>query len=308
MSDIIPQKVMGHFAIRTIDDLSRLSAMLAKSGFFSDTKEAAQCGVKVLAGLELGFPTIASMCGIHIINGKPTLGAHLMAAAVKRSGKYNYRVTQHDNNGCVIAFSENGEIVGERSFTKQDAVAAGALDGKNAHTWKKFPRNMMFARAMSNGVRWYCPDIFTGTVVYTPDELDEATDEEGNLVKSVSEPVSVQATVVEPTTPQPNGNGHPHNERVRGVRTLLGIEGKAVLEWLKTEMLVNSPAELETIQVDELVQWMGVQWAVKQGMQHNHATNSFNKHIPAIILEGYTEADAIGLWMQHVQQQAEQKQ
>ena len=124
-------------------------------------KEAAQCGVKVLAGLELGFPTIASMCGIHIINGKPTLGAHLMAAAVKRSGKYNYRVTQLDNNGCTIAFSENGETIGESSFTKQDAVAAGALDGKNAHTWKKFPRNMMFARAMSNGVRWYCPDIFT---------------------------------------------------------------------------------------------------------------------------------------------------
>ena len=292
MSDIVPQKVMGHFAIRTIDDLSRLSAMLAKSGYFSDSREAAQCGVKVLAGLELGFPTIASMCGIHIINGKPTLGAHLMAAAVKRSGKYNYRVTQHDNNGCTLAFYENGEVIGESSFTKQDAAAAGALDGKNAHTWKKFPRNMMFARAMSNGVRWYCPDIFTGSVVYTPDELDEATDEEGNLVQSVS----VQATVVEPTTPQPttNGNGHPHNKRVKKIRKLLGIDGKTVLEWLQTEMLVTSPAELETTQVDELVQWMGVQWAAKQGMQHNHATNSFNKHIPAIIQEGYIEVDAIG--------------
>ncbi len=69
----------------------------------------------------------------------------------------------------------------------------------------------------------------------------------------------------------------------------------------------RTPAELETIQVDELVQWMGVQWAVKQGVQHNHAENSFRKHIPAIILEGYTEVDAIGLWMEHVQQQAEQK-
>ena len=306
MTDIIPsQKVMGHFAIRTIDDLSRLSAMLAKSGYFSDSREAAQCGVKVLAGLELGFPTIASMCGIHIINGKPTLGAHLMAAAVKRSGKYNYRVTQHDNNGCIIAFYENGEIVGESSFTKQDAVAAGALDGKNAHTWKKFPRNMMFARAMSNGVRWYCPDIFTGSVVYTPDELDEATDEEGNLVKSVSEPVSVQATVVEPPqekAPQPT-TVNPHNERVKKIRTLLGIDGKAVLEWLKTEMLVKTPAELETIQVDELVQWMAVQWAAKQGMQHNHATNSFNKHLPAMTAQGYEELEAFKQWMNHVQQQ-----
>ena len=308
MSDIIQQQVLGHFAIRTIDDLSRLSAMLAKSGYFSDSKEAAQCGVKVLAGLELGFPTIASMCGIHIINGKPTLGAHLMAAAVKRSGKYNYRVTRHDNDGCTIAFYENGEVIGSSSFTREDAIAAGALDGKNAHTWKKFPRNMMFARAMSNGVRWYCPDIFTGSVVYTPDELDEATDEEGNLVQSISVPATVVESPVE-TAPQPttNGNGHPHNERVRSVRTLLGIEAKAVLEWLKTEMLVSSPAELETIQVDELVQWMALQWAEKQGMQHNHATDTFNKYVPTMISQGYTEVDAIGLWMQHIQQQLVQR-
>ena len=124
--------------------------------------------------------------------------------------------------------------------------------------------------------------------------------------------VSVPATVVEPpqeTTPQPatNGNSNPHNERVKQIRTLLGIDGKAVLEWLKTEMLVKTPAELETKQVDELIQWMVLQWALRLGMQHNHALNSFNKHIPAIILEGYTEVDALKLWMQHVQQQAEQK-
>lgn len=108
-----------------------------------------------------------------------------------------------------------------------------------------------------------------------------------------------------PSTPASNGN--PHNERVKQIRTLLGIEGKAVLEWLKTEMLVNSPAELETQQVDELVQWMALQWALRSGMQHNHALNSFNKHVLRMIAQGYTEVDAIGLWMQHVQQQSIEK-
>ena len=114
-------------------------------------------------------------------------------------------------------------------------------------------------------------------------------------------------TTVSTTASVPATNGNPHNERVRGVRTLLGIEGKAVLEWLKTEMLVNSPAELDLDQVDELIESMAIQWAVKQGMQHNHALNSFLKHIPAIIQEGYTEVDALKLWMEHVQQQAAQK-
>ncbi len=69
MSDTIPaqQQITGGLAIRNMDDLSRLSVMLAKSNFFSDSKEAAQCGVKILAGLEMGFGAIASMAGIYII-------------------------------------------------------------------------------------------------------------------------------------------------------------------------------------------------------------------------------------------------
>ena len=304
MSDIVPaQQVMGRFSIRTIDDLSRLSVMLAKSGFFSDTKEAAQCGVKVLAGLELGFPAIASMTGIHIINGKPSIGANLMAAAIKRSDKYNYRITRHDNDGCTIVFYENGEVVGESTFTREDAAVAGALEGKNAHTWKKFPRNMLFSRAMSNGFRWHCPDLFTGAVVYTPDELDLATDEEGNLVKTTPS-VPTPATVVEPQiTKNGNGNDNPHNERVRGVRTLLGVDSKIVLEWLKTEKLVNSPAELEPSQVDEVIAWISVFWAIKQGVHHVHATNSFRKHVPTMMQAGFEELEAIRQWMEHVQQQ-----
>jgi len=46
----------------------------------------------------------ASMTGIYIIKGKPAIGANPMAAAVKRSGKYNYRVIEHTDQSCKIAF------------------------------------------------------------------------------------------------------------------------------------------------------------------------------------------------------------
>jgi hypothetical protein len=29
---------------------------------------------------------------------------------------------------------------------------------------------MLYARALSNGAKWYCPDVFGGPI-YTPDEL-----------------------------------------------------------------------------------------------------------------------------------------
>ena len=98
-------------------------------------------------------------------------------------------------------------------------------------------------------------------------------------------------------------NSNSHNERVRGVRTLLGVDSKTVLEWLKTNKLVSSPAELDQVDVDDLILWMGMRWAEKQGFQYTHAANSFKKHVPTMIAQGYEELEAIKQWMQHVQQQ-----
>jgi len=43
-----------------------------------------------------------------------------------------------------------------------------------------------------------------------------------------------------------------------------------------------------------LTNWYsGWQWAAKQGMQHNHAENSFRKHVGAMVQQGYEEVEAI---------------
>jgi hypothetical protein len=109
------------------------------------------------------------MTGIHIIQGRPAIGADLMAKAVKRSGRYNYRVTELTDEACSIEFFEKAaeawQPIGTSRFTKQDATKAKT---KNLDA---FPRNMLFARAMSNGVKWYCPDAL-GLTTYTPEELE----------------------------------------------------------------------------------------------------------------------------------------
>lgn len=186
-------KADARHLVKSIDDLTRVSNILAASGYFTDARDAAQCGVKVLAGLEMGIGAFASMSGIHVIKGKPSIGAGLMAAAVKRSGKYNYRVTRHTNAECVIDFFERGEPCGTSSFTLDDAKAAGLAGSDN---WRKAPRNMLFARALSNGVRWYCPDVFD-TSTYVPEELGVDVDEEGNVLNT--NPMPVQSTVQQPT-------------------------------------------------------------------------------------------------------------
>jgi hypothetical protein len=145
-----------------------LGEVLTRSGLFSDVRDAAQAVVKILAGRELGVGPVASMAGLNVIKGRVTLSAHLMAALIRRSRRYDFRVQRLDDQGCEIEYRMGKEVIGLSSFTIDDARKAGLASGDN---WRKYPRNMLFARAMSNGARWYCPDVFGGPV-YTPEELD----------------------------------------------------------------------------------------------------------------------------------------
>lgn len=149
----------------SFSDIMTIGKAFAESGMFADVKSAAQAVVKITAGAEMGIPPFASMSGIHIIQGKPTIGAGLLAAMVKGSGKYSYNVLKHDEKVCSIDFTEDGKVIGNSTFTIEDAKKAQT---KNL---EKFPKNMLFARAMSNGVKWFTPDLFAGPV-YVPGEIE----------------------------------------------------------------------------------------------------------------------------------------
>ena len=156
--------------IKSSADAISIGETFYKSGMFSDIKSAQQAVVKIMAGAEMGISPFQAMSGIHIIQGKPTIGAGLMASRVKASGKYNYKVTEMTDKVCTIDFTEAGQPIGTSTFTIEDAKKAGT---KNID---RFPRNMLFARAMSNGVRWFCPDIYEGPV-YVPEEMQEVTED-----------------------------------------------------------------------------------------------------------------------------------
>lgn len=175
----------------SFEDLRQLGNVLVRSGFFQDSGDEAKAIIKVLAGREMGVGAIEAMTGINIIKGRVALSANLIAAQIKRHPRYDYRVVRIDDEACVIDFYQDGERVGTSEFTAADAKRAN-LGGDN---WQKYRRNMLFARAISNGAKWYCPDAFAGPT-YTPDELGAEVDgETGEIVQST-------AVVVE-DTPKP---------------------------------------------------------------------------------------------------------
>lgn len=155
-----------------------LAEAFARSGFFKDASDSSKAVVKILAGRELGIPPVAAMTSIYIVEGKVSLSANLLASLVKRHPLYDYHVDEQTAERCEITFYEDGAELGQSIFTMEDAKLAG-VSGK--FNWTHYPRNMLFARAMSNGVKWFCPDVTSGAPVYTPDEMGQAENEDGTL-------------------------------------------------------------------------------------------------------------------------------
>jgi len=155
---------------RELQESMSLGDVFVKSGMFPDLKSQAQAVVKILAGRELGLSPLQSMTDIYMVNGKVALQAKLIASLIKKSGKYDYHIDKLDDQECVISFFQNNgkmEKIGESIFSIKDAARAGIV---NKESWKNYPRNMLFSRAVSNGARLYCADVITA---YTPEEVED---------------------------------------------------------------------------------------------------------------------------------------
>jgi hypothetical protein len=175
-SDVIPQ-TLNLTKLNNLKQITFIGKMMAQSGMFSDLqRDPAKAIVKIIAGQEMGIPPVEACRGLDIIQGQVAIGAGLMASKIKASDKYDYKVLKWDNEACLIHFFERNpetgkmEFAGPSEFTMADARAAALATKDN---WRKWPRNMLFSRAMSNGQSIYAPDIFQVGKVYTPEELDD---------------------------------------------------------------------------------------------------------------------------------------
>lgn len=196
MSNELATRTAG-VQISTMDELARVADMFAKSGLFRDTADAAQAGVKIMAGQAWGIDAFSSMVGIALIQGKPVIGAGIMAAKVKGHPKYDFIVNRLDNEACEIEFFQGDRSLGVSSFTLEDAKQAGYASKQN---YRQTPRNMLFARALSNGVRWFTPDVFSSSV-YTPEDFNQDGDVTDVQVKP-SRPEKPEKPALEAPAPE----------------------------------------------------------------------------------------------------------
>jgi hypothetical protein len=183
------------------EDMRSYAVAFKESGMFPDLKSEAQAIVKIQAGAELGIEPFASMTGIDIVQGKPRINANLQAGLIKGSKRYDFKTIEHTDQVCVLEFygSRGGEVwhmLGRSEFTMKEAQQAGLTHKDN---WKKHPKNMLFARALSNGAKWFCADVFLTGVYSEADEFDTTpvvqVDTAG--LEAIKAKAAQQATVIE---------------------------------------------------------------------------------------------------------------
>lgn len=160
----------------------RLARSFAASGYFEDLKglqqqqAIARAIVKIQLGDALGLSPMESMQSVYMVNGRPTVDAQIRAARMKRYG-YDWDILRLDDKGCKLQIKRGGAAIEGAivEFTDEHAKAAELL-GKGGQMYKKYPRNMYFARAITNAQRWYAPEVLNGANMLDTTEAAEIED------------------------------------------------------------------------------------------------------------------------------------
>jgi hypothetical protein len=151
-------------------DIERMAVAIAKSNLFGMKTPEQACALMLIAQAEGLHPAVAAR-DYHVIDGRPALKADAMLARYQAAGgkvewlKYSDQVVSgrftHPLGGTVVI-----------TWTIQQAQLA-SLTGKP--TWKHYPRAMLRARVISEGVRATFPGVSVG--IYTPEEIESQPNE-----------------------------------------------------------------------------------------------------------------------------------
>ena len=147
------------------------------------------CLVAIQWGMEIGLKPLQAMQNIAVINGRPSLWGDAVIALVRSSPLCEYIIEEDDGRTATCKVKRRGEPEQYRSFSMDDAKAAGLL-GKQG-PWTQYPKRMRQMRARAFAVRDVFPDVLKGLPV-AEEVMDTPTERHMGQVERV-----------EPTAPQP---------------------------------------------------------------------------------------------------------
>lgn len=112
----------------------------------------------MLSARELGIPPCQALNGgINLIKGKIEISARMMNALIRRAGHQLTTVELEDTHCTVMGKRCDTGETQTLTYSIKDAQKAGLV--KSGGGWEKFPKDMLFARAMSRLARQLFSDV-----------------------------------------------------------------------------------------------------------------------------------------------------
>lgn len=172
----------------TTNDLIEISKRVSASGLLGRYNENQIFTLMMLAYKDGTNPVQASM-DYHIIQNKPALSSQATLSRFQKSGGRIKYIKRTDTE-CVIEFTHEqaGTLTVEWNMNR--ARQAG-LD-LNKENWKKYPRQMLAARCLAEGVRALYPACLDGLYL-----VEEVQDFDNNKFENKNNSVDIQANSID---------------------------------------------------------------------------------------------------------------
>ena len=156
--------------------------------------EIAAC---ILTGREVGIGPMQSLSKIHVIDGRPAMSSELMRSLVMSAGHEITYPTLSDEKVIAKGRRAGSQDWTEVTWTMKDAQRIGVA---SRDTWKKYPRQMLSARATSELCRLLFPDALGG-ISYTVEELNDDSTTTGTRMAVRKSKATTAQAVPEPQEP-----------------------------------------------------------------------------------------------------------
>lgn len=155
-----------------LPDVLKMGEIAAKSGFLG-VRNADEAITLMLVAQSEGRHPMTAAKEYHIIKGKPALKADAMLARFQLAGgKVEWKTMTDDRVVGVFSHPQGGSVEVDWDMARARKAQVISVNPN----WGKYPRQMLRARCISEGVRSVYPAVICG--FYTKEEVEDIVAEE----------------------------------------------------------------------------------------------------------------------------------
>jgi len=163
-----------------ISDIERMAQAVAKSALFGMKTPEQALALMLISQAEGRHPALAAR-DYDIVQGRPSKKAEAMLRDfLAAGGKVEWQELSDERVAATFSHPNGGSVLID--WTMERAKTAG-LGGKD--NWKKYPRQMLRSRVVSEGVRTVYPAATSG--MYVPEEVIEFSTQHQSRTEAVKQ-------------------------------------------------------------------------------------------------------------------------